>query len=89
MGGMKYDPPPIPPNIQRGLVRAGSVRITAWFVAIGLAAGIPLWVVVALRGTEPGPVEILLRGVLAFCSFGAGIVAFLWMIARLGRLPKS
>ncbi|MCI0360951.1 MAG: hypothetical protein L0211_20930 [Planctomycetaceae bacterium] len=86
---MKFDPQFLPPSIYRGLIRAGSVRITFWFVVIAIAACIPLWAVVAWRGTEPGPMEILLRGVLALCSFAAGIVTFLWMIARRGRLPNS
>ena len=89
MGGMKFDPPQLPPSIHMGLIRAGSVRITFWFLVMGVVAGIPLWVVVAWRGTEPGPVELILRGVLVFCSLGVGIVTFLWMIARLGRLPNS
>jgi drug/metabolite transporter (DMT)-like permease len=87
MDVMKYDPPQIPASIQRGLLRAGGFRLCIWFLLIGLIACIPLWVVVAWRGTEPGPVELLLRGLLGFCSFGIGIIAYLWIIARLGRLP--
>ena len=86
-GGMKFDPPKIPPTIHRGLVRAGSFRLTFWFILIGLSACIPLWIVIAWRGTEPSTIEVLLRGILVFCSFGIGIVIYLWIIARLGRSP--
>jgi len=50
-------------------------------------ATIPVGTVVAWRGNEPGPVELLLRGILAFCSFGVGLIPYLWIIARLGRTP--
>jgi hypothetical protein len=86
---MKYHPPPIPTSIQRGLVRAGSFWITTGLLIVGIAGGIPLWLVVAWRGTEPGPVELVLRGALVACSLGAGIVTFLFLIARLGRRPDT
>lgn len=80
--------PHIPPAIRRGLIRAGGRGVTMLFIATGLAACVPIWIVVALRGTEPGPVELFLRGTLAFASFATGIAAFLWIIARLGRPPN-
>jgi hypothetical protein len=84
---VKFEPPPFPPSIHRGLVRAGSFRLKLWFILIALAACMPVGIVVAWRGNEPGPVELLLRGLLALCSFGVGMMAYLWIIARLGRSP--
>jgi len=64
------------------LAKIGSFRIHALFITLGLLAGLPLQVVVAWRGANPGPIELLLRIVLVFASLTVAGVVFFWLILR-------
>ena len=70
----------------QGLIRrVGIFRVAGWFVAIHLPIALVLSTIFAWRGSQPGTHELVLRGVLAFALFGAGMVLFVWMIQRAGQ----
>jgi hypothetical protein len=75
----------------QGLIRRiGVLRVACWFVAINLPIALVLSIIFAWRGSQPGTLELVVRGVLALALFGAGMVLFVWMIQRqLGKPPRD
>lgn len=76
-----------PPNEKlvefgKKIAKMGSFRFHALFVMLGVLAGLPLQVVVAWRGTEPGPVELLLRVLLVFACLSVAMAILFWLILR-------
>ena len=67
------------------IARIGLVRVSLWFLGLGLLACIPGGIVVAWRGDQPGPLEIALRLLLGFVSFSTAMIVFVILIARNGN----
>lgn len=67
------------------LARIGHIRVTLWFLGLGLLACVPNGIVAAARGDQPGPLETVLRFLLAFVCFNTTLIVFVLLIARYGN----
>jgi hypothetical protein len=77
------------PAVRELIRRVGVLRVAGWFVAINLPVAVFLSAVIALRGNQPGTLELVLRGALVFALVGAGNVLFVWLIWRARKGNKT
>ena len=59
------------------------VRVALWFAGIGLIVSVILSLLVTWRGQpNPGQLELIVRGIVAFAPYGVGAALFFWPIVR-------
>jgi hypothetical protein len=80
--GRMQQPPEKFVEFGKKLAKFGPLRFQFLIIAVGVLGGIPLQMVVSWRGTEPGPIELVLRAILVFSSLGVGLAVVFWLVHR-------